>query len=275
MIFNKVMKNDKVIIFSDLDGTLLDHNTYSFDAATEALILIRERGIPLLLCSSKTRAEIEVWRKRLDNNDPFISENGGAVFIPDAQILKENNTKCKEGYHVIEFGIHYVELIKQFKNLKDTLGNKIKGFSEMEVDELIDLTGLSKADAVLAKKREYSEPFLFKGTNDDYNKLEKTTKRMKLNLTKGGRFFCLVGDNDKGKAVNIISEMYKEKHPELKTIAVGDSYNDLPMLKAVDIPVLVKKPNEEYERLNAFSNFLFASQVGPRGWNEAILKLLK
>jgi mannosyl-3-phosphoglycerate phosphatase len=275
LALKKVMKNKKLIIFSDLDGTLLDHNTYSFDAATEALKRIRERGIPLVLCSSKTRAEIEMWRKRLDNNAPFISENGGAVFIPDAKIRKDRNYTNKEGYQIIELGIRYVELIKQFKIIKDIFGNKIKGFSEMEVAELIDLTGLSKEDAVLAKKREYSEPFLFNGTKDDKKELEKTTRRLNLNLTKGGRFFCLLGDNDKGKAVNIISEMYREKHPELKTIAIGDSYNDLPMLKAVDIPVLVKKSKEGYEGIDSFSNFLFASKVGPTGWNEAILKILQ
>jgi mannosyl-3-phosphoglycerate phosphatase len=269
------MKNKKLIIFSDLDGTLLDHNTYSFDAATEALKRIRERGIPLVLCSSKTRAEIEIWRERLDNNAPFISENGGAVFIPDAKIRKDRNYTNKESYQVIELGIRYVELIKQFKNLKDKFGNKIKGFSEMEVGELIDLTGLSKEDAVLAKKREYSEPFLFKGTKDDKIELEKTTRRLNLNLTKGGRFFCLLGDNYKGKAVNIISGMYRENHPALKTIAIGDSYNDLPMLKAVDIPVLVKKPGEGYEGTDGFSNILFASKVGPIGWNEAVLKILQ
>ncbi|MDY6856823.1 MAG: HAD-IIB family hydrolase [Thermodesulfobacteriota bacterium] len=269
------MKNKKLIIFSDLDGTLLDHNTYSFDAAKEALNRIKERDIPLVLCSSKTRAEIEVWRTRLDNKAPFISENGGAVFIPDIQILKERDSTNKDGYNVIELGIRYEELIKKFKDLKDTFGNKIRGFFEMEVDELTDLTGLSKEDAILAKKREYSEPFLFKGTNEDYNSLEKTTKRMNLNLTRGGRFVCLVGDNDKGKAVNIISEIYKEKHPELKTIAIGDSYNDISMLQSVDIPVLVKKPKGGYESIDDLSSILFASQIGPNGWNEAILKILQ
>lgn len=72
----------RIIIFTDLDGTLLHPNIYSFAKARPALNLIKEEGIPLVLCSSKTRAEMEVYRERLGNNHPFVSENGGGIFIP-------------------------------------------------------------------------------------------------------------------------------------------------------------------------------------------------
>ena len=70
----------KIIVFTDLDGTLLHPRTYSFEAAMPALKLIKEKDVPLILCSSKTRAEIEVYRKKLDNQHPFVSENGGGIF---------------------------------------------------------------------------------------------------------------------------------------------------------------------------------------------------
>ena len=72
----------RMIIVTDLDGTLLHPRTYSFEEALPALKLVRERGVPLVLCSSKTRAELEVCRKRLDNGHPFISENGGGIYLP-------------------------------------------------------------------------------------------------------------------------------------------------------------------------------------------------
>lgn len=73
----------RIIIITDLDGTLLHPKTYSFEKAMPALRLIKEMGIPLVFCSSKTRTEVEVWRQRLENSHPFISENGGGIFIPD------------------------------------------------------------------------------------------------------------------------------------------------------------------------------------------------
>lgn len=72
----------KIIIVTDLDGTLLDCSDYSFDKALPALQLIKEKNIQLIICSSKTRKEIEHYRKKLYNLHPFVSENGGGIFIP-------------------------------------------------------------------------------------------------------------------------------------------------------------------------------------------------
>ena len=73
----------RFVIFTDLDGTLLDHHTYSYDAARPALERLRKSEIPLIMVSSKTRIEIEVLRTEIGNREPFIPENGGAIFIPD------------------------------------------------------------------------------------------------------------------------------------------------------------------------------------------------
>jgi predicted mannosyl-3-phosphoglycerate phosphatase (HAD superfamily) len=67
------------VVFSDMDGTLLEHSTYSFAEAQPALDLLKSRGIPLDVCTSKTRSEVEFWRRLLGNKHPFIVENGGAA----------------------------------------------------------------------------------------------------------------------------------------------------------------------------------------------------
>ena len=268
------MNKANLIIFTDLDGTLLDHSTYSFDAAREALNRAKEACIPLILCSSKTRAEIEIWRERLNNNDPFISENGGAVFISNNLGTVKNKYIGRDGYRVIELGIPYPEVVVQFKTLKNEFGNRIRGFSEMDLDEVINLTGLPRREAALAKQREYTEPFVFDGNENEERELEKNVRNLDLNLTKGGRFFHLLGKNDKGKAVNIIAEMYKETLPELKTVALGDSFNDLTMLQAVDIPILVQKPGGLYDRQIDLPNLSRAPGAGPIGWNKALLMIL-
>ena len=162
----------QIIIFTDLDGTLLDHYSYSFDAAREALEKIKAAQIPLVICTSKTRAEIEVWRNKLNNKDPFISENGGAIFFPKDGIITDKKTGFeRNGYQVIELGMNYPELMVRFGSLKGLFGERIRGFSEMGVNEIADLTGLSRNEAELAKKREYTEPFVFTGGERDIEKL--------------------------------------------------------------------------------------------------------
>jgi mannosyl-3-phosphoglycerate phosphatase len=264
------------VIFTDLDGTLLDHHSYSFDNAQEALQKISAAHIPLIICTSKTRAEIEVWRKKLNTDAPFISENGGAIFFPRGkwtfagQIMQD-----KDEYEIIKLGMPYAELLARFSNLKNIFGERIRGFSEMEVSEIAGLTGLSRRDAALAKKREYSEPFLFDGDAAALNDLEKAVNSLKLNLTRGGRFFHLLGNNDKGKAVRIVIERYQKQFNHLRTIALGDSYNDLPMLKAVEVPILVQKPGGIYdETIINLPNLVRAPGVGPMGWNTALLRVL-
>ncbi len=276
MVQSSANKNPPLIIFTDLDGTLLDHYSYSFDAAREALEKINVAKIPLIFCSSKTRAEIEMWRKKLGNHYPFISENGGAIFYPKKEKYPNAyQVRTRNGYRVLKLGTYYPDLLKQFKKLKKVFGEKIRGFSEMDLSEVAALTGLTENQAALAQKREYSEPFVFTGDKDEKQKLQIFVKKCPLNVTQGGRFFHLLGDNDKGKAVSIVIKGYKDVNPKLQSIAIGDSYNDLPMLQKVDIPVLVQKPKGIFdEKISSLTDLIRAPGVGPEGWNKAILSIL-
>lgn len=271
------MVDRPTVIFTDLDGTLLDHHTYSFDPAREALEKITALEIPLVICSSKTRAEIEQWRQILGNYDPFVSENGGAVFVPLQNAAAATFTGfVRERYKVVELGVPYQQLLLSFNSLKSAFGEKICGFSEMEPRKVAELTGLSEKDAALALMREYTEPFIVAGDDRDLGKLAEMVMRLGLTLTRGGRFFQLLGGNDKGKAVRLVTAAYRSLYPEVRTIAAGDSANDVPMLRAVDLPILVQKPGNVYDDAAArLPNIVRASGVGPEGWNRAIVEFLE
>lgn len=264
-----------LIIFTDLDGTLLDHHTYSFAAAREALESVAAASIPLIFCSSKTRAEIEMWRRKLRNRFPFITENGGAVFFPPESPRPQAALK-KDGYYVVELGMPRGELLKRFAELKVLFGEGIRGLSEMEAHELIRITGLSANEAERAGAREYTEPFVFKGDEEDHRRLGQAVACRGLRLTHGGRFYHLLAHNDKGKAVRIVAEAYAHSILNLKTVAVGDSANDVPMLQVVDVPVLVQKPGSLYDTdASRIPGVIQAPGVGPEGWNSAILQILR
>src|SRR5271169_6879865 len=112
----------KALIFTDLDGTLLHPKTYSFQEATSALELIRERSIPLILCSSKTKPEMEIYRNRLQNKHPFIVENGGAIYLPKGYFPFLKGREKDEVYIVFELGKSYEEIRRTFISLRDSLG---------------------------------------------------------------------------------------------------------------------------------------------------------
>jgi mannosyl-3-phosphoglycerate phosphatase family protein len=260
----------KTIIFTDLDGTLLHPKNYSFTDALPALELIRERGIPLVLCSSKTRAELILQRKRLKNADPFVAENGGAVYVPRGYFSFLGAGDGEE-YHVTSFGKPYEEVRKAFVSLREKLRVPVKGFGDMSEEEIAALTGLPLEEAAPARQRDFGEPFVFEGTVDE--KFLKAIEQEGLHWTRG-RLFYVMGDHDKGKAIRLLKQRYETEHGKLNTIGLGDALNDLPLLREVDHPVLVQKEDGSYDRNIELPRLIRAEGIGPRGWNRAIMRLL-
>jgi mannosyl-3-phosphoglycerate phosphatase len=263
----------KFIIFTDLDGTLLHPRTYSFDEASPALELIRNRDIPLILCSSKTRPEIEVYRRRLSNVHPFISENGGGAFIPEGYFPFPVDGETQAGYKLVSFGRPYQELRAALADLQERLSIKVKGFGDLSVQEIAALSGLSMPEAALAKLRDFDEPFIFEEKGAEKDVFLQAIEARGYRWTRG-RFYHIMGENDKGRAVTFLKGLYDKQYGPLQTIGIGDNLNDLPLLRAVDHPILVQDENGTYVEDISLPNIMKVDGVGPQGWNRAITRLL-
>jgi len=267
------------VIFTDLDGTLLDHETYSFSAAVPALEILNEKGIPLVFCSSKTRAEIEYWRGKLGNRHPFISENGGGIFIPLSYFAEDDvraavpKPKIVDGYHVLVLGTTYRVLRGALRDLRVS-GFDIKGFGDMSAPEVAEITGLSRKEAELAKKREFDEPFIFQGDKVNLSAFLASVREKGLRWAQG-RLYHLMGDHNKGGGVDALKLLFRRKYGNIITIALGDSPADLPMLEKVDYPILVRNYRREHDPTVAVPNLIRADGVGPEGWNKAMLELIR
>jgi mannosyl-3-phosphoglycerate phosphatase len=270
---------EQLVVFTDLDGTLLDPVTYSFDAAREALALLPRRHIPLVLVSSKTRAEMEPIRSRLTNQAPFIVENGGGLFVPHGyfDFPLEGATQCAP-YQVIEWGGPYPVLRQALAEIRQAVGDGVRGFGDMTVEEVARRTGLAAAEAALAMQREYDEPFVIEGSARPLEEIRRLAEPRGLRCTSGGRLHHLLGQSDKGRACRYLTECYRRRFNQadrpLLTVALGDSLNDLPMLAEADLPILVQKPDGSYDPGVTLPHLIRASDVGPGGWNAALLRLL-
>lgn len=271
------MITPKPIIFTDLDGTLLDQETYSFKQASPALEVIQQKGIPLILSSSKTRAEIEVYRKELRNDHPFISENGGAIFIPQEYFSFEFHFDREfDRYMIIELGTFYLQIIEVLKSIMKETGIKIVGFSDLTEEELTNLCGFSLGEANLAKKREYDEAFMIEGGEKEIERVKEEIKKRGMGYTWGGRFHHIFGKNDKGKAVEILRDLYERQFFTITTVGIGNSINDLPMLFAVDHPIFLKIGKAPLPDILSYKkNVKVIHGIGPKAWNLAILDVIK
>lgn len=263
------------IIFTDLDGTLLDSESYSYDEAREALAIIVRRNVPLVICSSKTRGEIEVYRRKLFNTHPYISENGGGIFIPknyfdDLDLPDIYHSQICDELLKISIGVPYSRLRDALAALRDR-GFKVRGFGDMSAQDVAQLTGLGLSEAQLARDREFDEPFVYDG--DDIVGLRQAIDGMGFNYTKG-LLHHILGGNNKGIAVSILRGFYRRKYGTITSIALGDSPNDLPMLAEVDHPVIVKNKDGGYSIGTGLPAFIKSGGIGPAGWNSAVVKLL-
>ena len=263
----------QVIIFSDLDGSLLNHEDYSFAAARPSIARIKRAGIPLIITTSKTRLEVELLQQDMGIREPFIVENGGGIFFPYGyRDFMIENGEWDGDYTLIRIGTTYSTI----RNFLKKVGARfeIRGFGDLTIEEISGLTGLSPDRAEMAKAREFTEPFLLKRP-DGIGCLSALAAETELKVTRGGRFHHLIGrEQDKGVAVRMVIDIFKiNSGEELTTIGIGDSENDLPMLEQVDIPVLIPRPGKGYLDIR-MPGLVRAMEPGCRGWNEVVERLL-
>jgi mannosyl-3-phosphoglycerate phosphatase len=261
-------KESRTVIFTDLDGSLLNER-FDFQDVKPIIKRLLSSGVPIVFCSSKTRAEIEFYRKKMGINDPFISESGAAIFIPRGYFqFNYAYTRQADSYDVIELGVAYSIIRKKLVGVKIKSDSKIIGFGDMTEEEIAKDSGLPLELAKLAKQREYDEPFRIVEGNE--KEILNMISEQGLRCTHGGRYFHLMGNSDKGKAVAVLKGLYSGRFGEVKTLGIGDSLNDLPMLKVVDTLIFVRETNRKRARCAVWKEILNQISVSKSAKNSGV-----
>jgi mannosyl-3-phosphoglycerate phosphatase len=250
------------VVFTDLDGTLLDHHSYDHTPALPALNRLASLEIPVIPVSSKTLEELKHLRQVLNLTGPAIAENGAVIDYPGEAIQV-----APPGYF----------LIRDF--LIDLRANPIYdtfGFGDMSIEEVMQHTGLPRSDAKRAMKRLASEPFIWRGDSNGLRAFRQEVDAARLRLLQGGRFMHLLADTDKGVAVkHTVNHLRSRGKHVTRTIALGDSENDRDMLMSVDNPVIIRRHDGSHLSIAERPDAIISDQPGPAGWNQAINLLLE
>ncbi|MGM0768947.1 MAG: HAD-IIB family hydrolase [Pseudomonadota bacterium] len=262
------MEQPHLLVFTDLDGTLLNHDTYDWKSAAPALGRLSKARIPLILNSSKTASEIRDVRAQLNNHEPFIVENGAAVVIPA-------NCFGPGEEQVVNFGASRTQVLAVLQDLRAE-GFQFCGFTDMTANELAARSGLSLASAERAKDRLGTEPLLWQGNEDELAEFTEKLAAENLRLVQGGRFLHAMGSFDKADGVRFLLGKYREQASEASwvTIGLGDSPNDQRMLEAVNIPVIVRGVQSDQVQLTSERHAMRSLKPGPAGWNDCVLNIL-
>ena len=247
-----------LLIFSDLDATLLDHNTYSFQEALPAIQLIRKRKIPLILSSSKTYDEMIVIRKELSNHDPFIYENGSGIYFEDNKV---------------SLGTSHSEISNLLQDLKKRFS--FTSFNDLGPEGIQKETGLDIYASERAYRREFTEPLIWKDSTQNLIIFKQLLQQNNLTAAQGGRFLTISSAKNKGDALLWVKKRYESiAKVKITTIGLGDSENDINMLDCADNAIIVRHPKKLPPNINGHASLIITDAIGPKGWNEAIINIL-
>ena len=261
------------LVFTDLDGSLLDHHNYSYRDALPQLDALERLGIPVIPATSKTRSEIGQLREELGNRHPFITENGAAVLVPVGYFAEQPaGTLERDGFWIMEFSpprSHWLDLLGE---INSSFPGEFDYFYQAGTAGISRMTGLPADKAEQANQREYSEPVLWLGS--EQRKLEFTAalRARGASVQQGGRFLAVAGDCDKGRALAWLRGAYLQATPgrPCHELAVGDSGNDCAMLEVAETALLVRSPAHDFPALKRTDGVIYSREFGPAGWAEGV-----
>lgn len=250
----------KLVIFSDIDGTLIDHDTYSYAAARDCLAVLRQHDIPLILASSKTAAEIIPFRQELGfSASPAICENGAGLIEGGAAVRIPGND--------------YREIRRLLDTVPADLRAQFLGFGDMTTEQVVAATGLTVEAAERARRRDFSEPGVWSGNAAQKERFLQALGRAGVRATAGGRFLTLSFGATKADRMAEVMARY----PGAVSVALGDAPNDAEMISAADHGVIVANPGHKplpVLPVEAEGRIVRTKKTGPEGWSTAVMRLL-
>ena len=269
-------RGESLVIFADVDNILVDRFR-SFEESAGAIDLLVRKGIPLVLCSGKTRAQLEVVHQLLGIRHPFICEHGAAAFIPPGYFSRVPDGRSVAGYHVVEFGRPYRDVLERFHLAAARARVDVIGFNDMSIEEVASRCGLSLMEAQLAKLREYDEPFMLAdGARRDRERLVRAVRDTNLGWRRGEGFEHVGAFVDLDVAVQLLCTLYRDAYGNVSTIGFGVVPGHAALLRTVDHAfVLQDEHGEPSQDLVAQAPAAITiANPGPAGWSETVSRLL-
>jgi mannosyl-3-phosphoglycerate phosphatase family protein len=270
---------NSAVIYTDLDGTLLDHHTYAFDEALDTIKVLKHRGIPIIPCTSKTRAETLSLMKTMGIDGPMIVENGAAIWVPlDWGLERPEGSDSDAHAWCHSFGLSRGMIRRQLAILNIEWGNRYQSLCELSDKQVAAVTGLDLESAARAKRRQHSETLVWLGTPADRKAFATQVEALGMCCVEGGRFVHVYASGGKAEAVSWLHHKIRRERPDLeraRSLSAGDAENDVEMLEVTDLALLVRSPVNEPPTVRRRGGLVISDIAGPAGWAEGMEALIE
>lgn len=267
--------SERWLIFTDMDGTLLNHHDYRFEATLPLMQRLDELGIPVIFNTSKTLAEMQLLSRQFGNRHPFIVENGSAVVIPTGYFPDhflnqlDHEVKTLDEYRAIVLGTE----LDNIQSFVSRVNPAAINFGQCSIEQAMHITGLSHSEARAAQQRDFSVPLQFEDEQAQRSFVRQATEAGFSTLL-GGRFVHILGQCDKGSSMLTLKSLFKDHYAQdFQILALGDSPNDLHMLTHADKAVIVKSPSS-HQLQPDHPDLYLTRHPAPEGWVEGVQQAL-
>jgi mannosyl-3-phosphoglycerate phosphatase family protein len=266
----------RLVVVTDIDSSLLEPGNTSAPVERLAIDFLAALGIPLVINSSRTRAEIERVHRRLRMLTPFISEHGSALFVPHGSFpFVAEQAQPAVGGDVIEFGRRYHEVVDALRMTSRQFDVEIVSFAELTIEDVARELGVPIVEAQLAKLREYSELFRIVGaTGATTSSLIKLLRRRGLRCWQTGSHLLVTATPDRTESLRMLKALWRRAWGEPIVVGFGDSDDDVAWLRHVDVAVVVESASTGVPSrvLSKLPTVHVTRRPGRAGWSEAILE---
>ena len=263
----------------DLDGTLLDHHTYAFHAALETIKGLKDRGIPIIPCTSKTRPETVSLMQAMGIDGPMSIENGAAIWVPqDWGLERPVGSASDADAWCHSFGPSRSMIRRQLAILSIEWGNRYQSLCDLSDKQVAAVTGLDLDGAARAKQREHCETLIWLGTPADRKTFAQQVETLDMRCLQGGRFVHVLTSGGKAEAVSWLHHKICRERPGFDgaiSLSAGDAENDVEMLEVTDLALLVRSPVNEPPTVRRQGGLVISDTEGPAGWAEGIEALIE
>ena len=264
------MNNKDILIFTDLDGSLLNHSNFEFYTIKPFILKCLRNNIRIIPNTSKTKNEVEFFSEQLGVDIPFIVENGSAIHNLD--LVCSHFGKNNKSLILSRTADEIFEIFNNKVPL--SLRNQCLFLKDMNASKQSKVLGLNGEQLTSALNRLYSIPLIFNGPIEIKNELISIFNDLDIKLHEGGRVINICDNCSKGDAMKIILKKMEDIKKKYHSIVIGDSPNDISMLALSNQPCVVPLPDQENLKKLKLKKVIRANQVAPDGWKEVVLKSL-
>jgi predicted mannosyl-3-phosphoglycerate phosphatase (HAD superfamily) len=230
-----------IVVVSAADDALRDRGPVSTARAAEALRLLRDERVALVLYSNHTRSELELIQQELGILHPFVSEGGAALFVPTGYFAQQiPGARRRAGHDVVEIGSQHADVLQRLRAAAGRNRIDMLTYSDMSVEEVARECRITLLRASLAKLREYVEPCrpVYTGQLERPHFI-RLLRGARLRAVQRGSFEHVGGLIDPAAAINLLCGLYRRVFGRFVTVGLADAGSGDGLLGLMDRRVIV------------------------------------